>query len=166
MNLASRRISQRFLWFWLLLLFHLTRDFSSIDFRLTFPWAITRFTLLGSYPFCTFTPTHCRVICNTLIIVVDFVVALRGCYGSGWTFLPSNVFYHTLPDIVWCTTSVSNLRGCFLPLTIFHVALISQAFATTCIYQFVPGSWQFYLKDCISTVCLNNIVISQKSISR
>ena len=84
---------------------------------LTLPWTNTSF--LG--PFCTFSPAHCRVICDTFI------------------FQP---FRYLL------TASAMVLSGHFLPTGVFYLTLLPDIFGTTCFYQGLPGSQQFFLEVC------------------
>ena len=44
-----------------------------------------------------------------------------------------------------CTTVLS---GHFSPTGVFYLMLLSNIFGTTCIYQGLPGSWQFFLEVC------------------
>ena len=64
---------------------------------LTLPWTNTSF--LG--PFCTFSPAHCRVICDTFIFQpFRYLLTTSATVLSG-DFLPTGVFYLTLlPDIL------------------------------------------------------------------
>ena len=84
---------------------------------LTLPWTNTSF--LG--PFCTFSPAHCRVICDTFI------------------FQP---FRYLL------TASAMVLSGHFLPTGVFYLTLLPNIFGTTCFYQGFPGSRQLFLEIC------------------
>ena len=68
-------------------------------------------------PFCTFSPAHRRVICNT--------------------FQP---FCYVL------TVSSTVLGGHFLPTGIFYLMLLSNIFGTTCFYQGFPRSRQLFLE--------------------
>ena len=105
---------------------------------LTLPWAIVRFL----HPFCTFRPAHCRVICDNFILTF-WILLLQFCrerYGFEWVFLPTGVFYLTL---------------------------LPKISATTCFYQGLSESWQFFLEVCRAScwsskhrpgpsVCLNH----------
>ena len=84
---------------------------------LTLPWTNTSF--LG--PFCTFSPAHCRVICDTFI------------------FQP---FRYLL------TASAMVLSGHFLPTGVFYLTLLPNIFGTTCFCQGFPGSRQLFLESC------------------
>ena len=72
-------------------------------------------------PFCTFSPAHRRVIRDTFI------------------FQP---FYYLL------TASATVLSRQFLPTGVFYFALLPHIFDTTCFYQSLPGSRQFFLEVC------------------
>ena len=84
---------------------------------LTLPWTIARFL----DPFCTFSPAHRRVICDTFI------------------FQP---FHYLL------TASATVLSGHFLPTGVFYLTLLPNIFGTTCFYQGFPGSRQLFLEIC------------------
>ena len=63
---------------------------------LTLPWTNTSF--LG--PFCTFSPAHCRVICDTFIFQPFRYLLTASAMVLSGHFLPTGVFYLTLlPDI-------------------------------------------------------------------
>ena len=72
-------------------------------------------------PFCTFSPAHRRVIRDTFI------------------FRP---FHYLL------TASAMVLSGHFLPTGVFYLTLLPDIFGTTCFYQGLPGSQQFFLEVC------------------
>ena len=89
---------------------------------LTLPWTNTSF--LG--PFCTFSPAHCRVICDTFIFQpFRYLLTMSTTVLSGH-FLPTGAFYPMLlPNIfVMFPTYLAN----------------SQHFGTTCFYQGFTGS--------------------------
>ena len=73
------------------------------------------------HPFYTFSPAHRRVIRDTFI------------------FRP---FHYLL------TASAMVLSGHFLPTGVFYLTLLPDIFGTTCFYQGLPGSQQFFLEVC------------------
>ena len=85
---------------------------------LNLTWTITGFF----HPFYTFSPAHCRVIRNSFILTFP---------RSSFTVLPRALWF-------WV--------GIFLPTGIFYLTLLHQHF--TCVYQGLPGSWQFFLEIC------------------
>ena len=46
------------------------------------------------------------------------------------------------------TSSATVLSGHFLATGIFYLTLLRDIFGTTCFYQGLPGSWQFFLEVC------------------
>ena len=68
---------------------------------LTLPWTITSF--LG--PFCTFSPAHCRVICDTFIFQPFHYLLTARATVLGGHFLPIGVFYLTLLPGIFGTFS-------------------------------------------------------------
>ena len=46
------------------------------------------------------------------------------------------------------TASTTVLSGHFLPIDIFYLTLLPDIFGTTCFYQGLPGSQQFFLEVC------------------
>ena len=73
------------------------------------------------HPFYTFSPAHRRVIRDTFI------------------FRP---FHYLL------TASAMVLSGHFLPTGVFYLTLLPDIFGTTCFYQGLPGTQQFFLEVC------------------
>ena len=54
----------------------------------------------------------------------------------------SGPFFHSF------IASVTVLSGHFLTTFIFYLTLLPHIFVTTCVYQGLPGSWQFLLEVC------------------
>ena len=104
----------------LLLLFFICR-FSSLVFFSTSSLTLPRTIARFLDPFCIFSPAHRRVICDTFI------------------FQP---FHYLL------TASATVLSGHFLPTGVFYLTLLPKIFGTTCFYQGLPGSQQFFLEVC------------------
>ena len=73
-----------------------------------------------------------------------YIAATRLLRMLGGAFCPQ-AFFTLHSDIVWRTTSATDLKGQFLPRR-FYFALLSYIFSTTCIYQDFPRNWQFYLE--------------------
>ena len=46
------------------------------------------------------------------------------------------------------TASATVVSGHFLPTDVFYLKLIPDIFGTTCFYQCLRGSWQFFLEVC------------------
>ena len=82
---------------------------------LTLPWTIARFL----DPFCTFSPAHRRVICDTFI------------FNHSVIFLPRALRF-------WV--------GIFYPQAFFTLRSFTDIL--TCVYQGFPGSRQFFLEVC------------------
>ena len=99
--------------FFILLLLSIHICFSTSS--LTLPWTIVGFL----HPFYTFSPAHCRVICNTFIF--NFSVIFLPWVLRFWV----GIFY----------------QQAFFTLRSFTDIL-------TCVYQGFPGSWQFFLEVC------------------
>ena len=145
MLLCLVELPVRFLWCWLLLFIHFCSSFccccsSFILFfillllffisllliwwctshcfstsSLTLSWTIAGFL----HPFYTFSPVHCRVICEPFIFnlfEIFFSHFYRERYGFVWAFFTHRRFF--------------TLRS-FTDIT--------------CVYQGLPGSWQFFL---------------------
>ena len=55
--------------------------------------------------------------------------------------------FHLLNRFV-LATSATTLSGHFLPTGIFYLTLFPNIFGTTCFYQGLPGSRQFFLEVC------------------
>ena len=89
------------------------------DVILTLPWAIARFL----HPFCTFRPAHHRVVRDTFTLT--FLDLL--CYSF---------------------TSATVLSELFSPTCIFYLMLLPNIFGTTCFYQGLSGSQQFFVEVC------------------
>ena len=99
---------------------HLSMFFIHIFFStssLTLPWIINRFL----EPFCTFSPTHRRVICDAFIFQPSRYLLTASATVFEWAFFTHK---HFLP---------------YAP---------SQHLGTTCFYKGFPGSWQLFLEIC------------------
>ena len=99
---------------------HLSMFFIHICFTassLTLPWTIAEFL----HPLYTFSPGHCRVICDTFI------------FNHSLIFLPRALRF-------WL--------GNFYPQEFFTLPSFTNIFDSTCVYQGFPGSRQFFLKFC------------------
>ena len=85
--------------------------------RSPYLWTIARFL----HTFHTFSPAHCRVICDTFIFNFSVI------------FLPRALRF-------W--------MGIFYPQAFFTLCSFSNIFDSTCIYQGLPRSRQFFLEVC------------------
>ena len=104
--------------FFVVAVLHLSFFFIHIFFStssLTLPWTIARFL----DPFCTFSPAHRRVICDTFI------------FNHSVIFLPRALRF-------WV--------GIFYPQAFFTLRSFTDIL--TCVYQGFPGSRQFFLEVC------------------
>ena len=88
---------------------HLSFFFIHICFStssLTLLWTIARFL----DPFYTFSPAHCRVICNTFIFQpFRYLLTATATVLSGH-FLPTGVFYLTLHPTFWHNLLLSRFH--------------------------------------------------------
>ena len=72
--------------------------------------AICQVSLIGIYPFCTFSPAHPRVICNTFILPFPDFSSYRECYGSEQTFFTRKHFLPCTPSPYFGTFGI-HMRG-------------------------------------------------------
>ena len=56
--------------------------------------------------------------------------------------------FHFQPFRYLLTASAMVLSGHFLPTGVFYLTLLPDIFGTTCFYQGLPGSQQFFLEVC------------------
>ena len=56
--------------------------------------------------------------------------------------------FHFQPFRYLLTASATVLSGHFLPTGVFYLTLLPNIFGTTCFYQGLPGSQQFFLEVC------------------
>ena len=56
--------------------------------------------------------------------------------------------FHFQPFCYLLTASATVLSGHFLPTGVFYLTLLPDIFGTTCFYQGLPGSQQFFLEVC------------------
>ena len=56
--------------------------------------------------------------------------------------------FHFQPFRYLLTASATVLSGHFLPTGVFYLTLLPNIFGTTCFYQGLPGSRQFFLEVC------------------
>ena len=56
--------------------------------------------------------------------------------------------FHFQPFRYLLTASATVLSGHFLPTGVFYLTLLPDIFGTTCFYQGLPGSQQFFLEVC------------------
>ena len=62
--------------------------FSFRRHNLTLPWTMAGFL----HPFHTFSPSHCRVICDTLIFRPSRYLLAASINALRWQFLPTDIF--------------------------------------------------------------------------
>ena len=106
--------------FVVVVILHLSMFFIHIFFStssLTLPWTIARFL----DPFCTFSPAHRRVICDTFI------------------FQP---FHYLL------TASATVLSGHFLPTGVFYLTLLPKILAQPAFIKVLLGAGSYFLESC------------------
>ena len=84
--------SMRFLWFWLLLLFYLAQSFSFLTVR--FQSSLSREQFSGFHPFWIFSPTHWRLIRDTLFFIFHSFSFYRECWGFEGAFTQSHITLH------------------------------------------------------------------------
>ena len=92
-----------------------------------------------------------HIFFSTSSLTLPWTIA--GFLHSFYTFSPAHrtVIRDTFIFQPFCyllTTSATVLSGHFLPTGVFYLTLLPDIFGTTCFYQGLPGSQQFFLEVC------------------
>ena len=139
---------------WLLLFYSTIYCF--LTSSLIFPWDIARLTLRGIYPFWSFSPAHCRMICYTFIWTFLGFSFYRECYGFDWASSTYRLLSSCTPSLYFATFVTQMIAGSPHPGSSSLLALKELFFPT--------GKWFWAIDFIVTRPMFYHVTIEPRSI--